>query len=106
MQIARALVKDAPVVILDEPTASMDPATELEVQAALAQLFTGKTVLVVAHRLATIAAADRIVVLGFDGRIEAQGAHAELLGRSSTYARLWADYRAAADAVTLPGVTR
>ncbi len=103
LQIARALVKDAPVVILDEPTASMDPATELEVQAALAQLFSGKTVIVVAHRLATIAAADRIVVLGADGRIEAHGAHADLLARSATYARLWADYRATSAAFTGPG---
>jgi ATP-binding cassette subfamily B protein IrtA len=94
LQIARALLKNAPVVILDEPTASMDPATELEVQAALAPLFGGKTVLVVAHRLATIAGADLIVVLGRDGRIEAQGTHAELLGASPTYAGLWADYSA------------
>jgi ATP-binding cassette subfamily B protein len=94
LQIARALLKDAPVVILDEPTASLDPATELEVQAALAPLFARKTVLVVAHRLATIAAADRIVVLGRDGRIEAQGSHTELLAQSPTYAALWADYRA------------
>jgi ATP-binding cassette subfamily B protein len=94
LQIARALIKDAPVVILDEPTASMDPATEFEVQAALAPLFHGKTVLVVAHRLTTIAGADRIVVLGRDGRIEAQGRHAQLLASSPTYARLWADYGA------------
>jgi ATP-binding cassette subfamily B protein len=97
LQIARALIKGAPVVILDEPTASMDPATELEIQAALRPLFAGKTVVVVAHRLATIAGADRIVVLGRDGRIEAQGAHAELLAISPTYAALWADYAAAAD---------
>jgi ATP-binding cassette subfamily B protein IrtA len=97
LQIARALIKDAPAVILDEPTASMDPATELEVQAALAPLFHGKTVLVVAHRLATIAGADRIVVLGRDGRIEAQGTHAALLASSPTYARLWTDYSASFD---------
>jgi ATP-binding cassette subfamily B protein len=97
LQIARALLKDAPVVILDEPTASMDPATEFEVQAALAPLFTAKTVIVVAHRLATIASADRIVVLGHDGRIEAQGQHADLLERSATYAQLWRDYRASAE---------
>lgn len=94
LQIARALLKNAPVVILDEPTASMDPATELEVQVALAPLFAGKTVLVVAHRLSTIAGADHIVVLGDDGRIEAQGRHRELLLTSPTYTRLWTDYGA------------
>jgi ATP-binding cassette subfamily B protein IrtA len=97
LQIARALIKDAPVVILDEPTASMDPATEYEIQAALAPLFHSKTVLVVAHRLATIAGADRIVVLGRDGRIEAQGTHAALLAASPTYLRLWTDYSASYD---------
>jgi ATP-binding cassette subfamily B protein len=97
LQIARALIKDAPVIILDEPTASMDPATEFEIQAALAPLFHAKTVLVVAHRLATIAGADRIVVLGRDGRIEAQGTHAELFATSPTYVRLWADYRESID---------
>jgi ATP-binding cassette subfamily B protein IrtA len=103
LQIARALIKDAPVVILDEPTASMDPATEFEVQAALAPLFHGKTVLVVAHRLATIAGADRIIVLGRDGRIEAQGPHAALLASSATYARLWVDYSASYDWTTGAG---
>lgn len=102
LQIARALIKDAPVVILDEPTASMDPATEFEVQAALAPLFHGKTVLVVAHRLATITAADRIVVLGSDGRIEAQGTHTALLASSPTYARLWTDYSASFDWTPTP----
>jgi ATP-binding cassette subfamily B protein len=97
LQIARAILKDAPVVILDEPTASMDPATELEIQSALAPLFRGKTVLVVAHRLATIVGADRIVVLGRDGRIEAQGTHAQLLTGSLTYARMWSDYKACLD---------
>ena len=97
LQIARALIKNAPVVILDEPTASMDPATEFEVQAALAPLFAGKTVLVVAHRLATIAGAQRIVVLGRDGGIEAQGTHAVLLAAGPTYLRLWTDYNASFD---------
>jgi ATP-binding cassette subfamily B protein IrtA len=95
LQIARALLKNAPLVILDEPTSSMDPATELEIQAALAPLFIGKTVLVVAHRLATVAAAHRIIVLDDAGSIEAQGSHAELLGASRTYARLWSDYASA-----------
>ena len=97
VQIARALIKDAPCVILDEPTASLDPATELEVQAALGPLFRGKTVLVVAHRLATIVGADRIVDLYHGGRIEAQGSHRELLAASPTYAALWADYRTSID---------
>jgi ABC-type multidrug transport system fused ATPase/permease subunit len=103
LQIARALIKNAPVVILDEPTSSMDPATEFEVQAALAPLFHGKTVLVVAHRLATTVGADRIVVLGRDGRIEAQGTHTQLLAFSPTYARLWSDYCASIDWTSTAG---
>ena len=108
LQIARALLKDAPIVILDEPTASLDPATEAEIQEALVPLLRGKTVLVVAHRLSTIVDADRIVVLGRDGIVEAQGTHAELLDRSATYAHLWEDYRAPIEWMAAPvsGATR
>ena len=97
LQIARALLKDAPIVILDEPTASLDPATEAEIGDALVPLLQGKTVLVVAHRLATIADADRIVVLAAEGTVEAQGTHATLLHESPTYAHLWKQYRSSID---------
>jgi ATP-binding cassette subfamily B protein len=92
IQIARALLKDAPIVILDEPTASMDPQNELLVQEALAPLFTGKTVLVVAHRLSTVVAADKIVVFDEGGTVAAEGTHEQLLRGSPQYARMWFDY--------------
>ncbi len=97
LQIARALLKNAPIVLLDEPTASLDPATEAEIGDALAQLVRGKTVLVVTHRLSTIVDADAIVVLDRHGRIEARGTHAELLAASPTYAHLWAEAQDAYD---------
>lgn len=97
VQIARALLKDAPIVLLDEPTASLDPATEAEIQEALSALLRGKTVLAVTHRLGTIVDVDRIIVLDGDGRVEAAGTHAQLLHGSPTYARLWADYVEAID---------
>lgn len=92
LQIARAFLKDAPIVILDEPTASMDPATEAAIADALAPLLRGKTVIVVAHRLSTIVDADKIVVLAATGRVEAQGTHDELLATSPGYARMWDAY--------------
>lgn len=95
--IARAVQQDAPIVLLDEPTASLDPATEAEIGDALAQLVRGKTVLVVTHRLSTIVDADAIVVLDRHGRIEARGTHAELLAASPTYAHLWAEAQDAYD---------
>ncbi len=75
LQIARALLRDAPIILLDEPTASLDPATESEIQDALVSLVRGKTVLTVTHRLGTIVDADRIVVLDGGGRVEAIGTH-------------------------------
>jgi ATP-binding cassette subfamily B protein IrtA len=92
IQIARALLKDAPIVILDEPTASMDPQNELLVQEALAPLFSGKTLLVVAHRLSTIVAADKIVVFEEGGTVAAEGTHAKLLQTCPAYAQMWFDY--------------
>jgi len=105
LQIARAFLKEAPIVILDEPTASMDPATEAEITAALAPLLSGKTVLLVAHRLSTVVDADRIVVLDHSGRVEAQGGHAELLGTSPTYAAMWRAYRGSDVAPTVPATS-
>jgi subfamily B ATP-binding cassette protein MsbA len=86
--IARALLKNAPILILDEATSSLDAESESLVQAALANLMQGRTVLVIAHRLGTIRRANRIAVLE-DGRITAIGSHEELLTQSPTYQRLY-----------------
>ncbi|TSC34284.1 ABC transporter ATP-binding protein [Corallococcus sp. Z5C101001] len=88
LSIARALLKDAPVLLLDEATAFADPENEARIQEALSVLCAGRTVLVVAHRLSTIATADHIVVLE-GGRVNAQGTHDELLARCALYQRLW-----------------
>ncbi|MGD0682673.1 MAG: ABC transporter ATP-binding protein [Terracidiphilus sp.] len=88
LAIARALLKNAPVLILDEATSSLDAESESLVQAALANLMQNRTVLVIAHRLGTIRRANRIAVLE-DGRITAIGTHDELLSASSTYQRLY-----------------
>ncbi len=88
LAIARALLKNAPVLILDEATSSLDAESESLVQAALANLMQNRTVLVIAHRLGTIRRANRIAVLE-DGRITAIGSHDELLAASATYQRLY-----------------
>lgn len=87
ISIARALLKDAPVVLLDEATSSLDPENEVLVQDAVSRLCTGKTVLVIAHRLRTVAGADNIVVLD-RGSVVEQGTHAELMEAGGRYARL------------------
>ncbi|MFM1653237.1 ABC transporter ATP-binding protein [Brevibacillus sp. B_LB10_24] len=88
ISIARAILKNAPIVLLDEATASLDPENEAEIQKAIDRLVRGRTVIVVAHRLKTVQHADRIVVLD-QGRIVEQGRHDELLSSSGLYARLW-----------------
>ncbi len=88
MAIARAILKDAPILILDEATSALDAESESLVQIALANLMTGRTVVVIAHRLSTIRRANRIAVLE-DGRITATGSHEELLTSSPTYQRLY-----------------
>ena len=86
--IARMMLKDAPIVILDEATAFTDPENETRLQESIANLTKGKTLLVIAHRLSTIKNADRIVVLN-DGRIEDAGTQEELMARSPLYNRMW-----------------
>ena len=88
LAIARALLKDAPVLILDEATSSLDNESERLVQNAVEQLMSGRTVLVIAHRLSTIRRADQIVVLD-KGRIVEQGPHGELLANNAHYKRLY-----------------
>jgi len=87
--LARAILKDAPIVLLDEATSALDPRNEALAQRALGALLPGKTVLVVAHRLRSVAEADSILVLE-RGRIVERGPHAALIGRNGAYARLWA----------------
>ena len=81
------MLKDAPIVLLDEATASLDVENETKVQGALSRLLTGKTVLVIAHRMRTVEAADKIVVLA-DGRVAEEGTPAELMDKNSLYRRM------------------
>ncbi len=96
ISIARALLKDAPIVLLDEATASLDVENETKVQEALSRLLAGKTVIVIAHRMRTVMSADKIVVLD-GGRVVEQGAPEELLGRPGLFARMVALQQESAD---------
>jgi len=88
ISIARAMLKNSPIVILDEATAYTDPENEAIIQRSVAKLVVGRTLIVIAHRLSTIASADQIIVVN-DGKIEACGTQEELLVKSSLYKNMW-----------------
>ena len=94
--IARAMLKDAPVVILDEATAYTDPENEALVQAGVAKLVKGRTLIVIAHRLSTIVDADKIFVIN-DGKVEAVGTQDELLAHCDLYKKMWEAHSMAKD---------
>ena len=89
--LARAILKDAPIVVLDEATAFADPENEALIQKAFTTLTKGRTVIMIAHRLSTVVGADKILVLE-GGRVVEQGSHRELVETGGLYARMWADY--------------
>ena len=93
--LARAVLKDAPIVLLDEATAFADPDNEYQIQQAFEKLIQGKTVLMIAHRLSTVCHADQIMVMNH-GRIEEQGTHEELVAMGGLYAKMWNDYQTSA----------
>ena len=88
ISIARALLKDAPIILLDEATASLDPENEVLIQRAIAKLVEGKTVIMIAHRLRTVVDADQILVLD-NGRLVEHGTHDELMKKNGLYHKLF-----------------
>ena len=93
--LARAILKDAPIVVLDEATAVADPENEVLIQKAFATLTRGKTVIMIAHRLSTVTGADKIIVLD-GGKVAEEGTHEELIEKSGLYAHMWNEYNQAA----------
>ena len=94
--LARAILKDAPIVLLDEATAFADPDNEYLIQQGFEKLVEGKTVIMIAHRLSTVCRADRIFVME-KGRIAEEGSHNALLASGGLYARMWEDYQRSAE---------
>lgn len=93
--LARAILKDAPIVVLDEATAFADPENEVLIQKAFAELTNGKTVIMIAHRLSTVVGADKIIVLD-NGKVVEEGKHEELKNSGGLYALMWSEYNQAA----------
>ena len=93
--LARAILKDAPIVVLDEATAFADPENEVLIQKAFATLTRGKTVIMIAHRLSTVTGADKIIVLD-GGKVAEEGTHEELIEKNGLYAHMWNEYNQAA----------
>ena len=91
LTIARAMLQNSPMLILDEATSSVDTRTELIIQRAMDQLMQNRTSFVIAHRLSTIRSADRILVIE-DGRIAEQGSHRELMAKGGVYSELYSMY--------------
>jgi ATP-binding cassette subfamily B protein len=87
--IARAVLKDAPILIMDEATSALDTQSEHAIREALEEIMPGKTVVMIAHRLSTVEKLDRIIVLGKDGKIAEEGTHQELVAKQGLYATLW-----------------
>lgn len=93
--LARAVLKDAPIVLLDEATAFADPDNEYQIQLAFEELVKGKTVLMIAHRLSTVVNADQIIVIN-KGTVEEKGTHKELIEENGLYAKMWKNYQTSA----------
>ncbi|WP_120313359.1 ATP-binding cassette domain-containing protein, partial [Mycolicibacterium elephantis] len=104
VSIARALVKNAPIVLFDEATSALDPENEHHVAESIRTLAQTSTVIVIAHKLSTVTAADNIVVLTAEGTVEDQGSHAELMQRGGQYAQFW-ERRVAATGWTMAAQT-
>jgi len=94
--LARAILKDAPIIVLDEATAFADPENEDLIRKAMKTLCKGKTVIMIAHRLSSVVDADAILVVN-EGRISERGRHDELLARKGRYAAMWEEYQKSVD---------